>query len=171
MKTPVEVERIRVSKMGELKRKQNFVDGSVQGGLVRRIFLHWLLFFFVTAMAVLILKTLLGDPSLPFAERFQTEVREFTFLGIIFVAIFPAFMLDTIRFSNRFVGPIHRLRRHLVELGSVGETAEIKFRDNDFWQGIAGEFKVVQERMKTQQAEINSLKAQLTGAGFQTKST
>ena len=157
--------------MGELKRKQNFVDSSVQGGLVRRVFFHWLLFFFVTAMAVLILKTLLGDPSLPFVERFQAEVREFTLLGIIFVAIFPAFMLDTIRFSNRFVGPVHRLRRHLVELGSTGETSEIQFRDNDFWQGIADEFNVVQERMMAQQAEINSLKAQLFGSGFQTKST
>lgn len=157
--------------MSELKRKQNFVDSSVQGGLVRRIFFHWLVFFFVTALAVLLLKTLLGDPSLPFAARFQAEVREFTLLGIVFVAIFPAFMLDTIRFSNRFVGPIHRLRRHLIELGADGETSEIKFRDHDFWQGLAGEFKIVQDRMKAQQAEIDSLKSQLVGTGFQTKST
>ena len=147
--------------MTGFKRKQNFVDKGVQGGLIRRIFFHWLVFFFVTALAVLSINTLLGDPSLSFSERLSNELSEFVYLGIVFIAIFPAFMLDTIRFSNRFVGPIVRLRRHLCELGQNGETHDIKFRGNDFWQNVAGEFNVINEVFRKQKEEIESLKAQL----------
>jgi hypothetical protein len=147
--------------MSGLKRKQNFVDKSVQGGLVRRIFFHWVAFFFVTALAVLSINTLLGDPASSFATRFNKELGEFVYLGIVFVAIFPAFMLDTIRFSNRFVGPIVRLRRHLVELGTDHKTDDIRFRDNDFWQNVADEFNKVNQVMRQQREEIKSLKQQL----------
>ncbi len=146
--------------MSGFKRKQNFVDKGVQGGLIRRIFVHWLVFFFVTALAVLSLKTLLGEPSLSFASRLANEMGDMFYLGIIFLAIFPAFMLDTIRFSNRFVGPIVRLRRHIRELGD-GKTDEVKFRDGDFWQTLAGEFNAVNDLVKRQQAEIEQLKSQL----------
>lgn len=147
--------------MSGLKRKQNLVDKSVQGGLIRRIFVHWVVFFFVTALAVLSINTLLGDPSLSFSSRIGKEISELAYLGIIFISIFPAFMLDTIRFSNRFVGPIVRLRRHLVELGTNGNTDDVKFRDNDFWQAVAGEFNAVNDLVRQQQAEIESLKQQL----------
>lgn len=147
--------------MAEFQRKQNFIDKSVQGGLVRRIFMHWLVFFVVTTLAVLSLKTLLGEPSLSFGERLSKEFGDFIYLGIVFIAIFPAFMLDTVRFSNRFVGPIARLRRHLSELGQNGETQDVKFRDNDFWQAIAGEFNAVNDLVVSQKKEIASLRSQL----------
>ena len=129
--------------MNAPKRKQNYIDASVQGGLIRRILVHWVMFLVVTAVTILSLKTLLGDPSQSFNVRFQQQLSELVLLVIIFIAIFPAFMLDTIRFSNRFVGPITRLRKHLRELGENGQTTDIKFRDNDFWQEIADEFNAV----------------------------
>ena len=146
--------------MTGFKRKQNFVDKGVQGGLIRRIFFHWLVFFFVTTLAVLSLKTLLGEPSLSFSNRLSNEIGEMVYLGIIFIAIFPAFMLDTIRFSNRFVGPITRLRRHIREL-SDGQTEDVQFRDGDFWQCLAGEFNAVNDLVKNQQQQIEQLKQQL----------
>ncbi len=149
----------------EPKRKQNFIDSGVQGGLIRRIFVHWLAFFLVTVLTVMTLKTLLGEPSLTLAERFQDEMGDFTVLLIIFLAVFPAFMLDTIRFSNRFVGPITRLRRHLNELSQNGETSDISFRNNDFWQAVASEFNEVNGHVRSQQKEIESLKRKLASVG------
>ena len=131
--------------MNAPKRKQNYVNASIQGGLVRRILFHWLVFFVTTAVLMLTLKTLLGDPELTLGERFQQQIGEFVLYGFIFVAIFPAFMLDSIRFSNRFVGPITRLRKHLRELASNGSTEDIQFRDNDFWQEVAQEFNTVNQ--------------------------
>ena len=97
-------------------------------------------------------------------------------MGVILLALFPAFMLDTIRFSNRFVGPIARLRRHLRQLGN-GETDRCQFRENDYWAEMAGEFNDVavlvetqREEIETRDAEIDRLKAALSSAGISTRS-
>ena len=154
--------------MSSPKRKQNFIDADVQGGLIRRILFHWFMFFVVTAGAVISLKTLLGDPSASMAIRFQQELGDIAILAVIFIAISPFFILDTLRFSNRFVGPVCRLRRHLQELGNDGETKDIEFRDNDFWQEIAGEFNAVNElarqRLQETKQEENGARSPATVA-------
>ena len=152
------------------KRKQNYVDSSVQGALLRRIFFHWCAFFGVAALAVILMQTLLGDPSKTVIERLRFEMGEFVFLGLVILALFPAFMLDTIRFSNRFVGPIVRLRRHLRELGTNEITDHCSFRDNDFWAEMALEFNRVADMVKTQKAEIVRLESEL-GASKNAKTT
>ena len=138
--------------MNAPKRKQNYVNATIQGGLTKRIFVHWAIFFLLTSVTVLAVKTLMGDPAVSFAERFQNQLGEIVLYVIIFAAIFPAFMLDTIRFSNRFVGPISRLRRHMRELAETGETSDIKFRNNDFWQEVAQEFNAVNQLARSKKA-------------------
>lgn len=140
-------------------RKQNYIDGHVQGALLRRICFHWVAFFVVSAASIVLLQALLGDPSLSIVQRMQHEIAEFTFMGIVMLALFPAFMLDTIRFSNRFVGPIARVRRHLRQLGA-GDTERCKFRNNDFWIALAEEYNVVAEKVEQLQEENAALRAQ-----------
>lgn len=162
--------------MARIQRKQNFVDKHVQGALLRRIFVHWLIFFVVVTMSVVMLQAMLGNPAYSLMSRLKHEMGEFVFMGVILLALFPAFMLDTIRFSNRFVGPIARLRRHLRQLGS-GETDRCQFRENDYWAEMASEFNDVAELVETQReeietrdAEISRLKAALSSAGISTRS-
>lgn len=143
--------------MSARKRKKNFIDNNVQGALLKRIFTHWVMFFVVAGFAIVLLKTLLGDSDLSVSERLKYQLGEFTFLAIVMVALFPAFMLDTIRFSNRFVGPTSRLRRHLRQL-SNGDTAKCKFRGEDFWKEMADEFNSVAELVENQKLEIERLK-------------
>ena len=144
--------------MSRSQRKQNYVDSHVQGALLRRICSHWLVFFFVSGIAVILLQTLLGDPAKTLGQRIRMETGEFMLMAIVMISLFPAFMLDTIRFSNRFVGPIGRVRRHLRELQS-GETERCKFRDDDFWSEMASEFNGVADLVKTQKLEIERLQA------------
>ena len=149
-----------MSNQSETNRKQNYVDKSVQGGLVRRVLIHWVYFFGVTAFAFIVLQTLLGDPAVSILERMQDVVREYALLGILTLMLLPAFMLDTIRFSNRFVGPIVRLRRGLRELGETGTTDELRFRETDFWIEVAGEFNRCRSLIETQRCEIEELRKQ-----------
>ena len=146
------------SLMSKHKRKKNFVDNKVQGALLRRIFSHWLLFFGVAGGSLLLLQTLLGDSNVPVMERLKQQMSEFTLFAIVMAALFPGFMLDTVRFSNRFVGPIGRLRRHLQQL-SHGDTSECSFRGNDFWTEAAEEFNAVADLVKSQREEIERLRA------------
>ena len=140
------------------QRKQNYVDSHVQGALLRRICSHWLVFFFVSAIAVIMLQTLLGDPAKTLGQRLKLETGEFMLMAIVMISLFPAFMLDTIRFSNRFVGPIGRVRRYLRQLRE-GQTEHCKFRDDDFWSEMAKEFNDVADLVESQKQEIARLQA------------
>ena len=151
-------------------RKQKYVDSHVQGALLRRIFVHWIVFFVVAGMTLVFMKALVGPPELTIVQRITSQMGEFTLLSMVLLAIFPAFMLDTVRFSNRFVGPIGRLRRQLRELGTDGKTEKCAFRDSDFWAGMADEFNTVAERVQNQQEEIDRLKGQLAKSGVTSRS-
>jgi hypothetical protein len=134
--------------MAKYTRKKNLIDGKVQGGLVVRIMCHWLFFFGVTAFLFVVMQTMGGDPATTLSERLAGAVSEYALLALVIFAVLPAFVLDTIRFSNRFVGPVFRLRRALRELGEHGTTDTVQFRDNDFWQEIAGDLNKVIARVR-----------------------
>ena len=152
------------------KRKQKYVDTHVQGALLRRILMHWVVFFLVSGMTLALMMALVGDPALGMVERITSQTGMFTLLSLVMLALLPVFMLDTTRFSNRFVGPIGRLRRHLRELGTEQNTEPCSFRDNDFWAGMADEFNTVADLVKNQQQEIERLKAQLAQSGVTSRS-
>ena len=148
------------------KRTQNFVDSKVQGALLKRILCHWLAFFVVTAMSIILLQALLAGPDgTSLSQRIMKEAGEFTLVGIVLACLFPAFLLDTIRFSNRFVGPVGRLRRYLRQLGKDQNTEHCAFRDDDFWSEMAEEFNGVADLVESQKSEIARLKTQLQKAG------
>ena len=147
--------------MSNHKRKKNYVDNKVQGALLRRIFSHWFMFFFVAGFTVILMRTLLGDSNISVWDRLTFQAKEFSVFAIVMAALFPVFMLDTVRFSNRFVGPIGRLRRHMQQL-SNGDTSECRFRGDDFWMEAATEFNAVADLVKKQQLEIARLR---TAAG------
>jgi hypothetical protein len=142
--------------MNRLQRQQNF------SSLLRRIFTHWVIFFLTTAVAFLAVNTLLGDPSKSFAERLQSEMMGASVLVFTFLALFPAFMLDTIRFSNRFVGPVSRLRQELRRLAQTHQANDLLFRENDFWRDFANEFNSVSHTIRKQQQQIVELQSKLT---------
>ncbi len=153
-----------ISKKGQLmskKRRQHWVDSRVQGTLIRRILFHWCAFFAVTLMCVSVMQMLLGDPSKTIFERITSPGSSLILVGVIMVALFPAFALDTIRFSNRFVGPIARLRKYMRTLSNGEATPPLTFRDNDFWAEVAEEFNSVVKRVEDQEREIEELKKQL----------
>ena len=108
---------------------------------------HWLMFFLVTAGVILTLKTLVGDPSIPMTERLQNELFNLSLVAAIFACLAPFFIVDTIRFSHRIVGPVSRLRAQLKELGTKGKANNIELRGNDFWQEVGAEFNAVNERI------------------------
>ena len=146
---------------GKKLRRQHWVDSRVQGNLVRRILVHWCAFFMVTLMCVSVMQILLGDPDKTMAQRLGSPGSDLMLIGVIMLALFPAFALDTVRFSNRFVGPIARLRRYMRDLVAGEKVEPLYFRDNDFWSEVAGEFNAIANRVKDQDEEIEELKKKL----------
>ena len=146
---------------GQIKRARQYVDRNVQGGLISKMAIHWGIFFFTTAFAYIVVQAIISPNGNSFLQRIQNALTEFSMLGLLMLTLLPAFMLDVIRFSNRFAGPIARLSRFLRELGEHGEVPPLKFRDDDFWSEIAKDFNLCRERIMRQSLEIDRLQTQL----------
>ncbi len=70
----------------------------------------------------------------------------------------PVVLYDVNRFSNRFAGPIYRVRKELEKFEETGQIPKIKFREKDYWQDLAVQMNIVSEHMRQLENEVESLK-------------
>ena len=128
------------------KRRKALVDPEVQGGILRKIAIHWVLFFICNAMALMIWIRLFEQPDADWGQTLGDTFHRFLPFFIITMALIPAFVWDTLKLTNRFAGPILRLRSALSDASAGRAVAPLHFRTNDFWQEIAQNFNTVMER-------------------------
>ena len=81
-------------------------------------------------------------------------------LGVMLLLL-PVFLRDTLKLSNRFAGPMYRLRSALKSIVSDGTLKPIKFRDGDFWQDAAADFNLVLSKYEGLSEENAALRAEL----------
>lgn len=136
--------------MAHPQRKKTFVDPQVQGALVRRLVLHWLAFIGVAAVVAFCLQVL-SNPFRSVSEHAeQLWWTHGPFLLVLFF-LMPVFVVDTIKLSHRFAGPIYRLRNVIRQAAAGQEVETLKFRDFDFWQGLADDFNAMVGRLSAKQ--------------------
>ena len=123
-------------------RKRFFVDYRVQGALIVRVVLYWLMCL-LTMMLLLLGWGMIAGPVRPLNAHL-TEL--WAFYGPAAVAsllLLPAVVFDLVRLSNRFAGPMFRLRRSMHDLAQGKPVAAVRFRQGDFWQEFADDFNTV----------------------------
>jgi hypothetical protein len=123
-------------------RRKKFIDAIVQGSLVRRLVLHWILFLSVTFLVSFLLQVL-SDPFRPIASHFQNLSWTHGPLLMVMVFLLPVFIVDTIKLSHRFAGPIFALRRAMREVAQGKPPRQIRFRDSDFWHEVAEDYNAM----------------------------
>jgi hypothetical protein len=128
------------------KRSQKFVDAKVQGALARRIIFHWVVFVLV-AFGVSLFLQLLSDPFRPVSENVRVMWMTQGPLMLVMVFLLPVFVLDTVKLSHRFTGPILNLRRAMREVAEGKPPRKIQFRKTDFWQDLAVDYNAVVDRI------------------------
>ncbi|MCH7729704.1 MAG: hypothetical protein IH991_25015, partial [Planctomycetes bacterium] len=70
-----------------------------------------------------------------------------TMLAMLVLA--PIFIRDLCKMSNRFVGPMARLRRAMHDLANGSEVSPIHFRKRDFWQEMAHDFNRIAKQIQS----------------------
>ncbi len=142
------VEGVDIMSDNQKLRKRFFVDPKVQGALVYRVILYWVVCLVSITLMLLSWRLITGP-----ARMFYTHLNEMWFFygpaAIASCILLPLVIIDVIRFSNRFVGPLIRLRRSLRALARGQEVEPIEFRTGDFWQEFADEFNAVATQMKS----------------------
>lgn len=124
------------------QRGKLFVDRQVQGRLISRILIHWSVFFALTTMIGFFLNFLGGGGSATLWSAIRAQIP----LAIVMLVLLPWFIHDSIRISNRFVGPIIRLRRFMRDLTNNDSCGELGFRTGDNWNELATEFNELRKQ-------------------------
>jgi hypothetical protein len=137
------------------QRRQKFIDSKVQGALARRIIFHWLVFMAVASVTALLLQVL-SDPFRPAGEHVENLWYTHGPFLLVMVFLLPVFVIDTIKISHRFAGPIYSLRRTMREVAAGQPPRELKFRDGDFWHELANDYNAMIARLAPESQEKSS---------------
>jgi len=128
------------------KRSRILVDRHVQGALVLRLLVYWAAFL-VSFLALYTLWSIFVDPLRPIREVFA-EVGERAVPAVLASAwLLPVVLYDLVRLSNRFVGPVLRLRGALASLAKGETIPPVHFRKDDFWIDLAAQFNAASARI------------------------
>ena len=62
--------------------------------------------------------------------------------------LLPVFVVDSIKLSHRFAGPIYSLRRAIRDIAQGKPARKLKFRRHDFWHEIAEDYNAMLLRLE-----------------------
>lgn len=131
-----------------LNRRQLFVDKDVQGVLLARVGVYWACCLITVILILLCWRVVVGPSS---ELHVHLDYLWYHYRPILLAAfiLLPILLADTLRLSNRFAGPMVRLKRGLSELAD-GRTdvSPIHFRSGDFWHDFAREFNRAAQRVQ-----------------------
>jgi hypothetical protein len=132
--------------MDRPQRRRKYIDSTVQGALARRVIFHWLLFLAVASAAALMLQVL-SDPFRPAGEHLANMwYTQGPFL-IVVIFLLPVFVVDTVKISHRFVGPVQSLRRTMRGVADGQPPKKLQFRRQDFWHELADDYNAMIARL------------------------
>ncbi len=136
-------------------RKQKLVDHETQSSLVIQLCLHWSLFVVANVLVLSFWLNMLHVPGELSQSQHQFLDILIPFL-LVSVVLLPIFVLDSVRLSNRIIGPILRLRSKLQEMKNGKNNSPLSFRENDFWQALAEDFNLAFPAEKVEAATNSS---------------
>jgi hypothetical protein len=140
--------------MPKPRRTKHFIDSNVQGALARRIIVHWLAFLSVASFVAFVLQVL-SNPFRPLPEHLQDLWWSQGPFLVVMVFLLPVFILDSIKLSHRFAGPIFSLRRTIRAVAQGEAPRKLKFRKLDFWHELADDYNAMLVRLGAVEEESN----------------
>lgn len=133
--------------MSSTSRQKLFIDPRVQGALMLRTVAYWFCCLLTIATLVLCWRIVFGQ-----ARVFYMHFDDMWFhFGPAFIAslfVLPLVLVDVLRLSNRFVGPVKRFRQALRTLAQGGTIEPLHFREGDFWHELAEELNALNARIR-----------------------
>ena len=135
------------------KRSRLYIDPEVQSALMRSLCTHWLVFMIVCFLVTGVVQAFIENPSISISEMITYGLRRNILPIITGIAMLPLFIYDTLKLTNRFVGPIWRLRTTLRTIADGGPVPQLKTRSTDFWHEISDEFNRAVRKLQSEEIE------------------
>jgi tetratricopeptide (TPR) repeat protein len=128
-------------------RKRWLVDPQMQGALVVRVILYCIGYLIAVTMMLLCWRISICPAPPGYADMYEMQFYYRPVL-IASLLLLPLVAVDIIRFSNRLVGPLWRLRQSMRQLARGEHVEPIEFRETDVWQEVAADFNAILVRMR-----------------------
>ena len=150
------------------QRNRILIDPKVQWAIIRRLLMHWCLTV-LTLVAIGVGAQLVYAPGgQTFWQAVKTSFGAQLPLLCVMMMLVPVYLRDIVKLSNRFAGPMLRLRGILNELAEGRRAGDLKFRPGDFWQETATDFNrfydehlALLNRCEELENEVKSLSAKV----------
>ena len=137
-------------------RQQVWIDRHVQGVLVGRVLLYWsgiLVYFGLSTGGF----NWWQNPEWTLTEHLWGLFEQIGPCLPTILLLLPLVIFDIVRLSNRFAGPVYRLRKHLTELNQDSQVTPLNFRDEDYWQQLAEPINLLQQKVLFLEQQIQTL--------------
>jgi hypothetical protein len=147
--------------MNRNRRGFMFVDKEVQGALLLRMAVYWL-FCLLSVSLMLIAWDAFTGPPRRFIDLTTSLYLRYGPAMAASLIMLPIVLIDVLRTSNRFVGPVVRLRTALRELADGRPAQPLNFRDDDFWRDMATDFNRAAARCVRDAMELSRPTEEMT---------
>jgi hypothetical protein len=111
-----------------------------------RVVVYWFFCLLSIALMLVCWKAMTG-PSRRFIDLAAEIFDEYGPALSASLIVLPVVMMDVLRMSNRFAGPVFRLRGALREIAEGRPVQPLNFRDDDFWGELGVEFNHAMARL------------------------
>lgn len=128
-----------------IKRQRLYVDKGVQGALIRRVTIYWIvacwgIFCVLAGFPIGVTLAVGAQEGVTITSLLYQSWLDFWPSLLASFIIVPVIVWDLLRLSHRFVGPMIRLKNAMRDLAAGKPVRPISFRDGDFWSDFADEF-------------------------------
>jgi hypothetical protein len=120
-------------------------DRRLQGTLLVHTLVYWFYCLFSVCLIAMCWIVWTTRPSSS-AEMVQRLWLNFGPALLGSVLLLPLVLMDCLRLTNRFAGPMVRIRRAMQQLAEGRVPEEVHVREGDFWQEFAGHLNQVIRR-------------------------
>ncbi|MGD9646839.1 MAG: hypothetical protein AB7U73_14080 [Pirellulales bacterium] len=136
----------------KFKRSRLLIEPGVQLSLVRHVVCYWLCTVVTLELLNLTRQIAIGPERASFwAYLFNEDLMQSLIrLAIGSVLVLPLVIWDMLKLSNRFAGPIYRMRRTLRAVANNQEVENVRLRDGDFWSDFAEELNAALAQLDAQ---------------------
>jgi hypothetical protein len=128
-------------------RNRRFVDRRIQGRLISRVGLYWMLYHVLLWHALLICRYvqfrmggISGQPPGPFAEQLWQLAIDYSPVLVCGLLTLPVVLIDMLLLSHRIAGPLVRLGEALRDLKDGRTVDRVALRREDLLAQFQQEF-------------------------------
>lgn len=154
-------------------RKSYYVNRRVQGGVLSRFCMYWIVYHFVLWHAMILFQFVsrreqlfeqftqggvaTATPMQSFADLYGTFAAEHYSLLVCAALVLPFLLWDVLKMTHRIAGPLVRFQHALRDLAAGRRIRRIELRDGDLLTGFQDVFNEYLEKIDRIQKPAESV--------------